>query len=208
MGTQEALTPQDAAWLLERQKSLQNEAEQVLEDLQVQPLLQKIGRTRQLGSSTLGLMVWRDIDLSVSCPSGTDVQRILQEAMLPIFCHPSVASVRFLNQAGNFREKGNDPRYYFPVHYRLPEGEEWKIDISFWLDTFERPETVHDVIAPKITEDHRLTILWIKDIWYRLPTYRTQVYSVDIYDAVLNHEVRTPGEFDIYLRARGKPGRD
>ncbi len=50
-------------------------------------------------------------------------------------------------------------------------------------------------------------ILWLKDIWYRLPAYRDQVYSVDIYDAVMAHGVRTPTMFDAYLAARGKPTR-
>jgi hypothetical protein len=45
------------------------------------------------------------------------------------------------------------------------------------------------------------------DVWCHLPTYRSQVYSVDIYDAVLEHGIRTPAEFDVYLANRGKPAR-
>jgi hypothetical protein len=44
-------------------------------------------------------------------------------------------------------------------------------------------------------------------MWCRLPTYRNQVYSVEIYDAVLAHHVRTPTEFDVYLIEHGKPAR-
>ncbi|HLJ35585.1 MAG TPA: hypothetical protein VKU38_18160 [Ktedonobacteraceae bacterium] len=59
----------------------------------------------------------------------------------------------------------------------------------------------------QVTPETRLAILWIKDIWYQLPTYRNEVYSTDIYDAVLQHGVRTPREFDRYLVERGKPAR-
>ncbi len=52
-----------------------------------------------------------------------------------------------------------------------------------------------------------LNLLRLKDVWYRLPTYRNQVYSVDIYHAVLAQDVRTPAEFDEYLVERGKPAR-
>ncbi len=208
MTTLETLSPQQAEALLQQQKRLQGEAQQIIEELNLYALLQKIGNVRQLGSSTLGLMVWRDIDIAVSCPPGIELQKILQEAMNPIFSHPSIQSIRFLHQAGHFKEEELDPRYYFGIYYRSQEREEWKIDISFWLDTFDHPETIHDVIEPKITEADRLTILWIKDIWYRLPTYRFQVYSTDIYDAVLNHQVQTPTEFDAYLQTRGKPTRN
>jgi hypothetical protein len=34
-----------------------------------------------------------------------------------------------------------------------------------------------------------------------------EVSSVDIYDGVLEHGVRTPEEFDVYLAARGKSTR-
>jgi hypothetical protein len=36
-----------------------------------------------------------------------------------------------------------------------------------------------------------LIILRIKDAWYQLPAYRREVSSIDIYDAVLQHGVRT-----------------
>jgi len=40
-----------------------------------------------------------------------------------------------------------------------------------------------------------------------LPTYPYEVGGTDIYDAVLEYGVRTPDEFDAYLRKRGLPAR-
>ena len=38
---------------------------------------------------------------------------------------------------------------------------------------------------------YSLIILRIKDAWYQLPAYRREVSGIDIYDAVLQHGVRT-----------------
>lgn len=100
-----------------------------------------------------------------------------------------------------------DERYFFMVFYERPGQAEWKIDISFWLGEGVRPEPLHDAIEQQLTPETRLTILRIKDAWYQLPAYRNEVYSTDIYDAVLQHGVRTLAEFDQYLAERGKPTR-
>ena len=38
-----------------------------------------------------------------------------------------------------------------------------------------------------------------------MESYPDEVSRIDIYAAVLDHGVRTPGEFAAYLRGRGKP---
>jgi len=161
----------------------------------------------QLGSSALGLMVWTDIDLTVSCP-GLTIENAL-ETMRPVYAHPLVKRVRYLNEVGHFNPTGLKlhDRYYFGVYLDAISEIVWKIDISFWIGVEEHPEPVHEAVARKLTEETRLSILWIKDVWYRLSTYRDQVFSVDIYDAVLEHGVRTPSEFDVYLADLGKPAR-
>jgi hypothetical protein len=203
----ETLTSECASELLQRQDTLQAEAGVVLEELDLIRLLGQLGSPVQLGSSSLGLMVWPDIDITVSCP-GLTIDSALK-TMRPVYAHSQVKRVRYLNEAGRFNPTGLElhDRYYFGVYYHASSGTEWKVDISFWLSVGEHPEPVHEAIARQLTEETRLSILWIKDVWYRLPTYRNQVYSVDIYDAVLAHGVRTPTEFDEYLIKRGKPAR-
>ncbi|MDQ2905890.1 MAG: hypothetical protein M3Y81_20395 [Chloroflexota bacterium] len=206
MIAQEMLQPGQAAMLLQRQDALQHEAQTVLAELGLVKLLSPAGTLRQVGSSVLGLMVWRDIDLAVSSP-GLDIERAYA-IMQPLYTHPQVNQVRYLNGSGPFNPTGLqiNERYYFAV-YAMLAGSEWKIDISFWLGEGVHPEPVHEAIEQQLTSDTRLVILWIKDMWYQLPAYRQQVYSTNIYDAVLQHGVRTPAEFDNYLILRGKPTR-
>jgi hypothetical protein len=191
--------------LLQRQRLLQDEAQHVLKELNLVALLSRAGVFRQTGSSVLGLMVWRDIDLQVSSP-GLSIERVF-EIMHPLLTHPRVKQVRYFHQSDHFKLPGLDERYYFMVFYEQDEQPEWKLDISFWLGEGIHPEPVHDAIEQQLTPENRLIILRLKDVWYQLPAYRSEVYSTDIYDAVLQHGIRTLTEFDYYLAQRGKPTR-
>jgi hypothetical protein len=204
---QETLQPEHAAQLLQRQEMLQREAQAVLAELDVIPLLSRVGTVRQHGSSTLELMVWRDLDLAVSSP-GLPIENVF-EVMRPLYLNAQVRQVRYLNDSGPFNPTGQHvhERYYFGCYYNASMGSEWKVDISFWLAHGGHPEPVQDALEQRLTPELRLPILWIKDTWYRLPVYRNEVFSIDIYDAVLEHNVRTPGQFDAYLALRGKPTR-
>jgi hypothetical protein len=212
------LSAEDATQLLRRQDALQAQARRVIADLDLFDVLRGAGEPQQIGSSVTGLMVWRDIDVNVVAP-GCAVAHALA-TMRPLFTHPRVTQVRYLNESGAFNQTGlpRDERYYFALYYR-PDARspdagqsdaiaEWKIDISFWLQEVARDEPAQIAsLARQLTDETRLAILWIKSEWYRLPTYRRAVSSMDIYDAVLQHGARTPTAFDAYLHARGKPGR-
>jgi hypothetical protein len=191
--------------LLHRQRQLQDEAQRMLEELNLIELLSQAGVVRRTGSSVLGLMVWRDIDLSISSP-GLRIEGAF-ELLHPLLTHTRVKQVRYFHQSDHFKLDGVDERYYFMVFYAPEDQVEWKLDISFWLGEGIHPEPVHEAIEQHLTPETRLTILQIKQVWYQLPAYRSEVYSTDIYDAVVHHGVRTPTEFDQYLRDRGKPTR-
>lgn len=205
---QDVLSPAQITRLLQRQQLLQDESREVVAELNLLELLSDAGTLRQVGSSVLSLMVWRDIDLAVSSPHIT-LERVFG-VMQPLWIHPRVHRIRYLNESGIFNPTHLllDERYYFGVYYTTQSGNEWKIDISFWLMQGIHPEPIHDAMKQQLTPETRQAILWIKDIWHQLPTYRNEVYSTDIYDAVLQHGVRTPGEFERYLADRGKPVRN
>jgi hypothetical protein len=193
------------------QDMLENESHAVVEELNLVRLLSKIGSVRVHGSSVLGLMTWRDIDVAVSSPRLTIGQAY--EGMQVLLTHPRVKEVRYLNESSSFNPTGlpHDERYFFMMRYDRHDDRhvesDWKIDISFWLSEGTHPEPIHDMVKQQLTLDTRLAILYIKDVWYKLSYYRNEVSSVDIYDAVLRHNVRTLAAFDHYLLERGKPTR-
>jgi len=195
----------EAAALLERQAALQREATEVITQLDLMNVLARAGHPVQVGSSVLGLMVWRDIDFNVLCDplsahAAFDVVRLLVS-------HPGIAKLRYSNETGRFNLTGQSEHegYYWGVRFYTSESAEWKIDIWFLPREAPRPEIVLLHTLPgRLTEETRLAILWIKDVWHRLPAYRHSVLSVDIYTAVLDHGVRTPDAFAAYLLRAGK----
>ena len=197
--------------LLARQDALQAEARAVLADLDLIRLLEAVGRPVVVGSATLGLMVWRDIDFNVMC-ADLDVDRVFA-AVRPLASHPCIKRLRYMNERGPFNDTGRpEPEgYYWGVHYftgGTNAGDHWKIDLWFLPEGSPRPElALIERCARELTPETRLAILRIKDVWCERPAYRHTVLSVDIYDVLLDHGVRTPAEFAAYLREHGKePG--
>jgi hypothetical protein len=208
------LTASDADTLLHRQNALQAEVSTVLTELSLMERLALAGTATLIGSAALGLLVWRDLDICVVSPGLTITQAF--EMMQPMFCHPQVYQIRYANKSGVFNDTGQtkDDRYFFVLQYQTNAGTDWNIDISFWLDGSPRHEVITlTEIRQQLTFETRLAILWIKEIWHGLPAYHSgkekrAVSSRDIYDAVLYYDVRTPTDFDAYLRERGKPARE
>ena len=204
-----ARDPVYTAALLSRATALQLEANTVVQTLDLQARLERLGSPEVVGSVVSGLMVWRDIDFSVGCPRLTLVQA--WDALRPLLINPQVSRLDYRNQTGE-RSPTEDPadqRLYVVLHYESEPGTEWKIDLSLW--TVEAPAGPGALLADlqrRLTDETRLAILWIKDVWHRLPVYPEEIGGFEVYDAVLNHGVRAPEEFDIYLRQRGLPARD
>jgi hypothetical protein len=115
-----------------------------------------------------------------------------------------VKQVRYINESGPYNSTSQLERYFFMIYYEMPTGSEWKIDISFWLGEGIHPEPVQDALEQQLTPETRLAILWIKNVCHQFPTYRDTIYSVDIYDAVVQHGVRNPKEFASYLTSSGR----
>ena len=201
------LTSTYAEELLRRQDALQAEATRVVSDLDLVAQLGRAGLAEQVGSSVSGLMVWRDIDFTVTSP-GMTTERAWA-VMQPIVSNPRVTRVAYSNEIGHLNQSGQrfDDRHYFILHYETNDGDEWKIDITFWVVDGPRHHRTRALAYLGLARQQRVRILWLKDIWHRLPTYPYQVGGTDIYDAVLEHGVCTPEELDAYLIERGMPSR-
>ncbi|HEU5422592.1 MAG TPA: hypothetical protein VFU72_03545 [Nitrolancea sp.] len=198
--------PAYAARLLARQQALTREASQVIERLQLRELLARAGEPFQIGSSRYGLMVWRDLDFSILC-AGSAAEAIAS-VIAALVANPLVRRLDYLDETGPRSPSGlpGDQRHYVVLRAEPIAGQEWKIDLSFWIAEGQRGELEHPShMAERLTEETRLRILHLKDRWHRLPGYPDIVSASDIYDAVLEHGVRTPDELARYCEERGLP---
>jgi hypothetical protein len=202
------LEPTYGAALLRRAERLQAEADEVIGDLDLLALLRQIGYAEHVGSSASGLMVWRDIDVGARCRDLTLGRA--WDALRPLLTNPRLTRLDYRDETGERSPSGRtaDQRYSFVAYCEMAAGDEWRIDVSLWLSDAPRTQLAQlDDLRRRLTDETRLAILWIKDVWHRLPAYPHEVGGVDVYDAVLAHGVRTPDEFAAYLRGRGLPER-
>jgi hypothetical protein len=187
--------------LLRRQDALQSEANAVCGDLGLDELLSRTGQPVRVGSSALGLMVARDVDITVTCPA---LDPATTEAVAGIGArlavHRRVRQVRFRDDTGPWN---TDPAYpdglYLGLDYRSPQGSDWNLDIWFVDEPGRQPDLAHlTTLAPRLTPDARIAILQIKQA---CADRGAKVRGFDVYRSVLDDQVRTPEQFDQW-RAR------
>ena len=194
-----------ASALTARQELLQAEAHAVLAHLDLPGRLGRLGPFEHIGSSASGLMVHRDLDVCVRGSSPTTAQVL--EALHPVITHSGVHEIVYRDETGPRSPTGRpeDQRHYVVLRYDH-HGHPWKIDITVWISPTPRPHLDEvDRLKREATGAKRHAILWIKDTWHTRAEYNDTVGGIDVYTAVLDHDVRTPDEFAAYLRRRGTP---
>ncbi|MGI5341923.1 hypothetical protein ACQEVS_33220 [Streptomyces sp. CA-181903] len=192
------------AAILAKQRVLQAEADEVIGDLELGPLLAERGEPVRVGSSALGLMVRRDVDITVVCPDLAEgTKKAVADIGAVLAVHDRVRQVRFRDDTGHWN---TDPMYpdglYLGVEYRSEAGREWTLDIWFVDEPDRQPDLAHvRALPPRLTDAHRVRILRIKQALAARADDKTPGY--DVYRAVLDHEVTTPEEFDAWRAGTG-----
>ncbi|MBB2698190.1 UNVERIFIED_ORG: hypothetical protein GGD59_003707 [Rhizobium esperanzae] len=189
--------------LLEAQRQLQSEADEIVRQLHLDELLGAIGNPTRVGSSAMGLMVRRDIDITVSCPR-LDARTL--EAFAGIGARlmqmaESVVAVRFRNDTGEWNtepDKYPDGLYLW-LSVRARNQSMWTVDIWLVDQPDRQPDLAHlKTLMPRMNDQDRETILRIKKaLAERLQTKGT-ISSTLVYEAVMDHGVRTVDEFESW----------
>jgi hypothetical protein len=191
-----------SATLFQAQSALQREADAVDADLGLAGLLATVGEPVRVGSSALELMVWRDLDITVKCP--TLAVEPVAAIGARLAADRRVQQVLFRNDTARWN---SDPAYpdglYLGLKCRTDAGADWSIDIWFVDRPDRQPDLTHiGTLPPRLTPEMRLAILTIKSAWAGRPEYGRSVRGFDIYSAVLDGHVRTVQAFDEWLSAR------
>ncbi|MFF2154983.1 hypothetical protein ACFVVQ_06675 [Paenibacillus chitinolyticus] len=192
--------------LILQQKALQTEAGKIAEELKLNDLLSRAGEPVRVGSSALGLMVWRDLDITVIC-SLLD-QHVVAQIASEIMVRTGVRELKFINDSGSWN---TDPTYpdglYLGLKYRSGQDKDWKLDIWFIDEPERQPDLGHIKTMPeRLTPERRHSILTIKSMWAQRAEYGKTVKSYDIYTAVLDDNVHTPDQFLEWLEQRSAKG--
>jgi hypothetical protein len=194
------MIPTDAS-LLERQDALQAEARAILADLDLFVLLRQLGTPTHTGSSALGLMVRRDIDVTTVCPS-LDVTGAF-EIGRSLAQHQRVRRLTFRNDTGHWRTGDEYPDgLYWLVEYVTDAGAEWSLDLWFIAEGTTQHDLEHMKTLPgRLDDEKRAAILRIKTAMSGR-SGQEQIGGYAVYEAVLDHSIRTPEEFLAYRERR------
>jgi hypothetical protein len=94
-----------------------------------------------------------------------------------------------------------DKAIYWQLRYRNDDCVDWKIDMWSAPDDYDLPrgESFVQPMKESLTDETRLAILTLKEARSagRLP----EVISIDLYRAVLDGGVRTPDQFQQWLKS-------
>ena len=189
---------------IEAQALLQAEADDMVRALDLQSLLSPLGRPIRVGSSAMGLMVRRDIDITVVCAK-LDARAL--EAFSGIAARlmqnsTNVESVRFRNDTGVWnREPAKYPDgLYLGLTVRAQNQAVWTFDIWAVDQPGRQPDLAHlETLLPRLTDEHRRTILQIKQVLADRPK---SAPSALVYEAVVDHNIQTVEQFEQWCRAR------
>lgn len=197
------IPPPSDAELAARQAALQAEARDVLGAPDLAALLADIGPPVFTGSFVSGLMCWREIDVMVLAGPGFSPQDVIRLAGR-IVALAGVTGLEYRDERGPRCATGQrrDERYHMPVTMDRA-GHSWQIDLTLWLhDPHHNLTRWHEELRERITAGQRRAVLRIKDEWHRRAEYPGEIGGLDVYTAVLDHGVRTPGQFAAWLARR------
>src|SRR4051794_9635698 len=182
--------------LFHRQDELQKEAYGILKDGELMSLLSEFGNPRIVGSLASGLMTWRDIDIEIE---NQIEERDYWQAIRKVFKNSRVGMLTIADHR-NLTNIITPNGLYIGVKYSMKQSEVWKIDIWFVPPRQPGAENFNEWLLANLQEQHRLPILLIKHQIASHPRYRKEIFSVDIYRAVIEHGVTDIPGFEAYLR--------
>jgi len=178
--------------------ALKSEANTILHDYGLLEMLGGYGKPTILGSYSLNLMTWRDLDIHLESN---------QMTIKDFFNLGLDIATRLRPRRMSFRNEfiGNTPNlprgFYWGIYTKLSFPEEWKIDI--WaLDSDQAKSLLKRFrdLEKKMSKENRPAILAIKSHFCRHPEYRKSFSSFDIYKSVIEDKIRSPEEFSRWLK--------
>jgi hypothetical protein len=162
-------------------------------------VLARHGEPHVIGSYSLRLMTWRDLDIHL-VRDELDVQAFFAlGGELATLLKPH--RMHFRDET-LVRTSGLPKGLYWGVYLGDEKAGAWKIDVwATGREDFESVRRFNDGIAARLTDDTRAAILAVKAACWRHPQYRRGFTSADVYAAVLDRGVRDVDAFWADLRA-------
>ena len=179
--------------MLDYSQAIKNEANELLRKYSVVEIIQKFGQVKFTGSYELNLMYKKDIDISLINDnlSVQDFTLLGKELIYGL----NTPSAYYRNTRITPVEKRPENSLYWGI-----QTGHWFIDIwAMNSAVYSRAEKYIKEIKSQLNEKNRLIIIQLKSEFIKNKTYGINFTSRELYDAVLNHEVKNSEQFNFYL---------
>jgi len=189
----------ETARLLKLDEELRRQADDVLRRSGLGEILQLEGY-HAVGSYVMRVMTWRDLDFE-RITETPDWKRHWELGS-------KLAASDWIWKCSCFHAyrdpRGTDQGLYWGLWLRDPAGGPvWKMDLwTARAEEFAVGSPHRDRWASLLTEETRVAILAIKEAVCERPEYGHELFSVHIYEAVLDHGVRGVEAFERWWRGR------
>lgn len=182
-------------WLRAEQDRLHSQADKMIAATKIMDLFARHGQLSPIeGSYQYGLMMYPDLDIGLLADEVT--KQDFANLLADLGAHPAVRGISTSDTINFNLSKRPMPKGYW-IGVDIPfENDRWGIDC--W---FQQPEWGSDQTGDyagrlmQLDQSGKDAVLTIKYELIRNGTYGKQYSSGDVYDAVLDHEVRTLEHF-------------
>ena len=186
--------------LLENQARLRAQCKKLLAETGLQKVLATYGRVEMEGSYVYGLMTHPDIDLCVISKSISKESSGKLVGALASFA--PVRKLKTSDRVNHVQEKRKAIKGYWIGLEMNFEDTIWNIDIWYQQSEWRNDKTSEwKEKLDALTESQRIAILTIKEELRAQERYGVskEYVGVDVYRAVIEHNVKTAQELDILL---------
>ncbi len=196
------------------EKSLQQESDEILKKINLVPLLQKYGNVNIVGGKALGLMIAKDIDISVVVEkvSISDWQEIVRQLMVIPHVR-KVTAIDFYNyNSQHIYDPENGEKYSLYISVDTLMGSDndkydtWECQIHL-IEKDKFDITKFEDIKNRLNAENREIILKLKYWTHKVNKIllgesggHFKIYSPTIYEAVLDNQISTPQKFIEYFK--------
>lgn len=182
----------------ETNNKLKKEAELLLHEKGLMPLLARFGKPHITGSYSLDLMSWRDLDIYLEVESFSEPAFFSLGAAIASLLQP--VKMQFRNER-IAQSEGLPQGWYWGIYLGNERAGAWKIDMwAVQQDECRRLLQYCVDIQKKLNPENREQILQIKSQCWQDPAYRKSYNSSHIYRAVLEGGINHIDAFMTWLR--------
>lgn len=185
---------------LKKAQEIRKNAQDILQEKEIERRLKRIGELYFTGSYTLDLMTWNDIDMQIVLHERQHPIDVLGRFFTEISKDPDFIEAQIINFTGDYKPKM--PRgVYLGLKLNCPKhGGLWKLDLwSLAQKDFEKNRLLLENLRARLTPELRKLLIEIKAEIMAGKERMPQMSSHLLYQAVLLEEITDRGSLKKYF---------